>query len=54
MADSDFVGDLVNIQDHMKMLVLIKSFLINQFGEEHSNDFACSLCLAVSLWIIGC
>ncbi len=54
MANSDFVGHSVNIQDRMKMLIPIKLFLIDQFGEEHSNDFVCSFCLVVSLWIISC
>jgi hypothetical protein len=54
MAGSDFVGHLVNIQDHMKMLVPIGSFFNDQFGEKHSNDFVYSFYLAVSLWIIGC
>lgn len=53
IAGSDFVGHLVGIQDYMKMFIPIRSFLVDQFGKEHSNDFVCSFCLVVSLWIIG-
>jgi hypothetical protein len=54
MANSDFIGRLVGIQDYMKMLVPIESFFVDQFGEEHSNDFVCYFGLIVTLWIIGC
>ncbi len=53
MVGNDFASRSVNIQDHMKMFIPIKLFLVDQFGED-SNDFVCNFSLAVYLWIIGC